>query len=259
MKSDKEIKRLESKFDIDSAREQLQKLGFRNGMKFLDVGCGGGAMTRMVAKLAKRSKIYGLDVDEGHIAYARNMAQKEHLLNISYIKGNIYSLPFNDNTFDFIWSRFLFEYIKDPLSALKELKRVVKRGGVVCVGDIDGNCLFHYPINELFKKKLDKTMELLAPFGFDPFVGRKLYYFFSKAGFRKTEMTLFPYHNIYGRPDKKDYENWKIKIESVVNFIREKKAASSEYADSLKKRFMRLIRDENTFTYSVLIFARGIK
>lgn len=259
MKSNKEIKRLESKFDVDSAREQLEKLGFRNGMRFLDAGCGGGAMTRLAAKSAKRSRIFGIDANEDHVAYAEKTAQKQHLPNIKYYKASIYNLPFKDSSFDFIWSRFLFEYLKDPLSALRELKRVAKRGGIVCVGDIDGNCLFHYPTNDLFRNKLNKAMKLLEPFGFDPFVGRKLYYFFKKAGFGKIEVSLFPYHNIYGKPGKKDYENWETKIASVTNFIKKINTANSKFAASLKKDFLRYIRHNNTFTYSVLIFAKGIK
>lgn len=251
-----ELKRLESKFNPSVTLEQVQSFGFRNGQSFLDIGCGSGAMTRTVAVAYPQSRIIGVDVNKDFINYAKKVAQKERMKNVLYEQGDIYNLPFGNNSFDFVWARFLFEYLKHPLEALKEMKRVAKKGGIVVVGDLDGNCLFNYPINKELEDNLFITIELLKKHGFDPFVGRKLYNYFKKIGFEDIEIKIVPYHNIFGKPNRRILLNWQKKVQGITSFLKRRGAINFK---KIGKQFLEHIKNENTFTYSVLIFAKGKK
>lgn len=257
--TDKELERLEAKFEKESTLEQLNTLGFKNGMRFLDAGSAGGATTRLVASIAPESKVFGIDKNENYLHYARGLAQDEGLTTITYQQSDIASIPFKDDSFDFVWCRFLFEYLRMPLEALKELRRVVRPGGIVAIGDLDGNCIFHYPMEKTFENRLMKILALLENYGFDPFVGRKLFHYFLKTGFNKAETHLFPYHNIAGKPNERHSYNWRTKISNVISFLRAKSAINHKFLSQFEKEVIEYIHDEKTFTYSVLIFAKGRK
>ena len=63
-------------------------------------------------------------------------------------------LPFVDNKFDLIYTRFLLEYLKYPENVLKEFKRVGKHGGKLIMQDLDGQLVTHYPIKNEFENRI---------------------------------------------------------------------------------------------------------
>ena len=253
----REKKRLEIKFNPEHARQQLLDMGFKKGMKFLDAGCGTGAMVRTVKEYDPKNKhIYGVDANRGFLAHGSSLLSdnKSH-----YCSGNLYKLPFKDNSFDFVWTRFVLEHLVNPLAAIKEMKRVLKRGGIIAVGDLDGNCVFHYPMEKEFEKKLNAILKLLGPYGFDPLIGRKLFYFLRVLKFSRIDVKLYPYHNIFGRPDKNAWLNWNIKINETVVFLKKNSKLSAAGLKNIRKQLLSYILNKNTYTYSVLIFAKGVK
>lgn len=256
--SKKELKRIEAKFDETTALSQLLKMGFKNQKTFLDIGCGGGAMTRLVKKTFPKSRVIGVDSNPDRINFAK-MKAKRLKLDITYICANVYSLPLNNNTIDFIWSRFLFEYLGQPLKALTEMKRIAKINASVCVGDLDGNCMFHYPQTKQFQHKLNLAVKKLSSFGFDPFIGRKLYSYFRKVGFKKICVHIYPYHNIAGKIHQKALNNWTSKVDLIGDFLKKTSLNKSNFIGAFKKDFISFIKDPDTFTYSILIFVKGLK
>jgi ubiquinone/menaquinone biosynthesis C-methylase UbiE len=215
-------------------------------------------MTRLVKKLAPKTEITGIDNNPDRIDYAVKFAKKLRL-DIKYECADISSLPFKSGTFDFVWSRFLFEYLKYPIKALKEMRRIAKKGGIVCVGDLDGNCVFHYPFKKSFSQRLQLVVNSLAKFGFDPFVGRKLFSYFKQVGFTKISAKIFPYHNIAGKPDDKSLKNWEMKVDSIGNFLENITVNKGNFIKKFKREFLKYIKNPDTFTYSSLIFIKGEK
>jgi ubiquinone/menaquinone biosynthesis C-methylase UbiE len=255
-----ELDRLENKFNIYESLKQLKLLGFEDGMSFVDIGIGSGKMTRMVAEYFSKSKtIIGVDINDSFLEFAKSKAKNNNLEQIEYMQGNIYKLPLKDNSVDFVWSRFVFEYLKDPLLALKEIRRVLKKGGIVAIGDLDGNCLNHYPLSEKLENDINFIIKLLSQKGFDPFVGRKLYSYLKETSFNQIKTFLFPYHMIAGKPNKNDLDNWSSKLLNIKKYSTSSFDVSTEYIEKAIDDFLTMIKDENVFTYSTLIFAKGIK
>lgn len=258
--SPKERKRLDLKFNVEQSKQELVDMGFKKGMSFLDVGSASGNMVRLVGEYDIDNKnIAGVDINTQYVDYCNEFVKKSKNQNIKYYVGNTYQLPFKDNQFDFIWSRFLLEHLKDPFLAIKEMKRVLKPSGKLAIGDIDGNCLFHYPIEEKFEKELFEAIELLKPFGFDPFIGRKLFHFMKQLRMKNIDVKIYPYHDIHGEPNKIDLENWMSKIKSVIDFIKKANLMDIDKANDIETNFIKLIKSKQTFTYSTLIFVRGEK
>ncbi len=105
-------------------------LGMKDGMKVLDVGCGTGECTCYIAKGVKNCEFYGIDMDDAFIEYARNR-EFDNQNTFEFIKGDALKLPFPDRTFDLVVSHTFLTNIGEPLKALREMKRVAKKGAVV--------------------------------------------------------------------------------------------------------------------------------
>lgn len=258
MEHETEGARIRKKTNAEATRAQLMLAGLKPGMHALDVGCASGAATLEMARLADPATVVGLDGSAARLQEAMDLACSVGIRNVCFQRGNAMDLPFDSATFDFVWSRFLMEYLPDPLAAIREMRRTAKPGGLVAVADLDGNCLFHYPIEPNLEQGIEKVMRLPALKGFDPFVGRKLYHFFRRAGFSTITAHVQAHHVIAGIPTEGDRENWREKISTIRRALAGE-AVDSDELDRLTDAFMKLIESPDTFTYSPLITVVGTR
>lgn len=107
-------------------------LGLTGEMKILDVGCGSGFFTRLLAEGLTGGRVVGLDRDERHIAAAREIAGEQGLeKKTGFLVGGAFELPFPDGCFDLVVSHTFFNVVKNSRAALGEMIRVVGDGGRV--------------------------------------------------------------------------------------------------------------------------------
>lgn len=104
--------------------------GVKEGMRILDVGCGTGFFTRLMADGVEKVSIVGLDIEEPFLVYAKNVASEQHL-PIEFVLGDALDLPFADDSFDLVTSHTFFTSIHDPEKAISEMKRVLRPGGKI--------------------------------------------------------------------------------------------------------------------------------
>ncbi|MCU9613082.1 class I SAM-dependent methyltransferase [Caldibacillus lycopersici] len=127
---------------------------------FLDLGCGRGAIFYLIVKtLGKTVKGTGIDlwrkVDQSgnDRSIAMNNAAIEGVSNqIQLITGDMRSLPFQNNSFDFVTSNMAIHNIKqkmDRRKALKEAYRVLKSGGILIIVDISYGKEYKAVVEEL--------------------------------------------------------------------------------------------------------------
>ncbi|MFC1836275.1 class I SAM-dependent methyltransferase [Thermodesulfobacteriota bacterium] len=248
MEHESEGARIRNKTDLESTRSQLMMAGLERGMHCLDVGCASGAVSVEMARLADPGAVVGLDTSEQRLDQAEALAQEAGVSRILFRRGDAYQIPSEDDTFDFVWNRFLLEYLKDPGAAIREMKRVTKPGGTVVSADLDGNCLFHYPIEPRLERGLEKVMKILSASGFYPFVGRKLYHYYGQVGFSDIRVFMMPHHLIAGVPTENQRQNWYEKIETIRERVTDSSTVSEEMR-SIARSFKELIDSPDTFTY----------
>ena len=149
--------------------------------RILDVGCGPGTTTQVLAESIPTGCITGLDIDKRFINYAENEARKYNLKNVQYVTGDCYDMNFEDNIFDGCFALNLLEFLKKPVDALIEIKRVTKPNGVICIMDIDYENIIIRPAVR-HSEKIVKINALLKKYkGADAYVGRKLEQYFHMA------------------------------------------------------------------------------
>lgn len=107
----------------------------RPGMRLLDCGCGVGSITVGLAEAVAPGEAVGMDIDERQLTAARTLAQSRGTPNLTFAQGSIYALPFPEASFDAVFANTVLEHLHDPLAALREMRRVLRPGGVAGVRD----------------------------------------------------------------------------------------------------------------------------
>ena len=102
---------------------------------------------------------------------------------VSFEPGSVYQLPFADACFDAVFSHALLEHLNDPLSALKEMRRVVKPDGVVGARTRDWGGTLLAPEDPLLQLSIELWERLSSLNGGTPRVGKHLRGLLSAAGY----------------------------------------------------------------------------
>ncbi|MEO2034360.1 MAG: class I SAM-dependent methyltransferase [Planctomycetaceae bacterium] len=147
----------------------------------LDVGCGPGTIT---VGLARRvASVHAIDLAASQTEIARQYAEREQLQNVTFKTGSCYELPYDDQSFDRVFSHALLEHLGEPVRALAEFRRVLKPGGVVgvCSPDFGGRMLI--PPSPEVEQAAEAYAQLQSNNGGDLNAGRKLGSYLSEAGF----------------------------------------------------------------------------
>lgn len=113
----------------------LSDIPFTKKMRVLDIGCGTGAVTRIVASKLADGEIVGLDPSYVFLEKARDLSGT--FSNISFEQGDGRQLPFGENSFDVVVFHTVLSHMPSPESFLKEAYRVLKPGGYLSVFDGD--------------------------------------------------------------------------------------------------------------------------
>lgn len=99
-----------------------------SGGKILDAGCGTGLRIPAIIHHFEPVEMIGLDVSDSMLDMAQ---RKDYGRPVSFIRGNLYSLPFENNSFDAVIATWAIETTRNPGRAVQELLRVVKPAGLV--------------------------------------------------------------------------------------------------------------------------------
>lgn len=184
----------------------LEKAKQNPNLKLLDVGCGSGSITIELAKLVPEGQVTGLDISGAILESARVHAERQGVLNISFVKGDVHELPFADWTFDVVCTHQAVAHFNDHGEAISELIRVTKKGGVVCLreGDLTtGKFLPGYSIlDECFKV----IIGVHEANGGTSDAGRRLKHWVEEAGISKERIMATQSVWIYDTPEgRKEY------------------------------------------------------
>ncbi len=243
--------------DADEADAHLDLVGIQSGDTILDAGCASGWLTRRIARRAHPGRATGVDQSARRIAQARRIADTESIPNIDFVEGDLYDLPFQDNRFDRAISRYTFEYLDHPETALAEMIRVTRPGGSIAIADLDGNGLLHYPMPPLLEHLGASLTRRLDQLGFDPFIGRKLFTLCHRAGLKSIRVHALPHHLTAGRASPRDLENWAIKLKTIRPHIESLFPSSSAY-DRFMEQCLEHLRRPDSLTWSLTFFVVGV-
>ncbi len=188
--NDRELTRLERQATVawPIERARLLEVGLKPDMRILDLACGPGFISRLIAaELGPEGEVVGIDLNDGLLEIAAATAAEWNALpersNLSFYKADAYRLDLPDDSFDLVYARFLFQHLARPLDAMAEIRRALKPGGRLLIADVD-DAVFNI-LPEL--PGLTPMMEIAAAAqserGGDRRIGRKLPHYLKRAGF----------------------------------------------------------------------------
>jgi SAM-dependent methyltransferase len=119
---------------LDSIGLLIELAGVTDGDTVLDVACGPGLVSCAFARRARQ--VTGLDLTPAMIEQAEQRQGQENLANLSWCVGTATPLPFPDQSFSLVITRYSMHHLLSPTDALREMIRVCRPGGRVLVADV---------------------------------------------------------------------------------------------------------------------------
>ena len=162
----------------------------RAGQSVLDVGCGPGTITVDLANLVAPGRVVGVDHAPGILEQARLAAAEAGLADrTEFAQADVHALEFADDTFDVVHAHQVLQHVGGPVTALREMRRVCKPGGIVAVRESDYRAFFWYPDSPelLWWQKLYDTVARAN--GGEPDAGRRLWSWAREVGFSEVTPT----------------------------------------------------------------------
>jgi ubiquinone/menaquinone biosynthesis C-methylase UbiE len=217
-------------------------LGVRPGIIAVDVGCGSGFFTRMIAKgLQGQGKVIGVDIDKQLLYSAKDFAEREGLHSlIEFKKASAYQLPFSDNFADVVACHTLLYILGKPLKALREMIRIAKpQGRIVAIESDYKGCVIYNPFDEKYDELAYRFNNAVIRmfkeiYGADLCVGSKLPSIFMQAQLTQIEtygylLPISPptWENKYSVEELVDY--YKKSLPSLTSWSEEERKAMEKY------------------------------
>lgn len=260
MESTEEAFRLEIKTDPEAVRQQACWCGVKPGLRVLDVGCGSGKTTSILHEMVQPGgSASGIDFSTDRIAYAK--MHYGQLPGIDFSVCNFMEPLKGIGQFDLIWVRFVLEYfLAESHEIVKNISCLLKPGGVLCLLDLDYNCLSHYELPPMIGNLLPRLMNRLEEqFNFDIYAGRKLYSYLYDQGYQHIQVNLVAHHLFFGSIKAGDVYNWMKKIEVNANRFKDLFDDYPGGYEAFINDFNKFLIDPRRFTYTPLIMCKGMK
>ena len=249
MEDPREAQRLLDKVDAHAWIAKFLEPHLPHVRSLLSVGCGPGVFLKELAQNYPGIEVVGVDMSPSRVRGAEERLRG--LPNARACVGNAQSLPFDSDSFDLVFSRFLMEYLPNKQGAVREMARVCSQGGKLLLQDLDGQLVWHYPEDAELQNTTEKILSYLAGTGFDPFVGRKLFSLCLGAPLTNVSVRLDPYHLYAGCIDDTQFSQWQSKLE-IARPQLVAALGSEEAAWQYSQRFLEYLRCPETLTYSCL-------
>ena len=242
--SSKESARLQRQADLwdPHAYELFERIGVRKGWKILEVGPGRGSL-----HLDLRRRVRGpIDAVERSPIFAEFLASqcsRDKLGHGKLWNCDLIEAPLPKDHYDFIFARWVFLFLPDPLDHIKQLVRALKPGGTLAIQDYLRDTLNLVPRPPEWDSFMQADRAFFASQGGDVNIGSKLPQLFNASGLRDIEVTP---HLKFGRPGEPVWEWLSDYFLGVLKQYSQYKGFSIEHSRALRKSWRTAERDSES-------------
>jgi ubiquinone/menaquinone biosynthesis C-methylase UbiE len=159
----------------------------------LEVAPGPGYFSIELAKMGNYN-ITGMDISFDFIEICKNNSKRENV-NITFVQGNVSSMAFEDNTFDFVFCSAAFKNFKEPVTALREMYRVLKNNGIALIVDMN---------HDVSKEKLAEEAAKISKSGMERLFMKITFKGLCKGAYSKNELENMIKETLFNRNEIKE-------------------------------------------------------
>jgi len=256
--SDDEPRRLDRQAAMYGTEDDLRFAALPEVADVLDAGCGSGSAARLFASSRPRCSVVGLDRNAQYLDYASRQAVASGLSNVRFQQGDVLALPFEDSSFDVVWSKHLLQWVRERENAIAEFVRVTRPGGRIVACNFDGFCLQHHPVDPIVQADVEAWFTATQrELGFDNMLGRKLPAMFKAAGLQNVTVDIIADKAFSGFGGGAERAwNWEMQWRSAFQFS-VKVFGSAEGAEAATQRLLRRFNDPDVYLYTTLFYVQG--
>jgi SAM-dependent methyltransferase len=168
----------------------------RSGQRLLDVGCGPGNITIDLAARVAPGAVTGIDL----VVVAEADPAVD---NVTFAAGDVYTLDFADASFDVVHAHQVLQHLSRPVDALREMRRVLRPGGILAVRDSDYAGFVWAPADPLLDRWMALYHLVTRRNGAEADAGRYLLGWAQRAGF--TDITATSSTWTWADPDTRSW------------------------------------------------------
>jgi ubiquinone/menaquinone biosynthesis C-methylase UbiE len=171
-------------------RAFLDRLGVKRGWRCLDLGCGPGFVVEdLRVRVGDTGSIVALDESPLWIDYLTSQLRERSIDNVQLVRTRIQDAEFEPESFDLIFSRWVFSFIPEPAAVVEKLARALKPGAIFAIEDYNHEGISIFPESEGFKAVVRATRAMYAQAGGDTWVAGRARKIFREAGLETLSIT----------------------------------------------------------------------
>ena len=253
----KEFERLKHQAQLAWEKEarNLSWFGLQDGMSVLELGSGGGFVTEKLLSLLPHISITILDISPVMLEQSKKYLQSQAGQRVTFVEASITNTGLPDNSFDLAFGRLIFQHLPDPISAAREVYRVLKPGGKIVITDIDDELLWlSEPSIREAQFILDKTAYLQGQRGGNRFIGRQLWSILKETGFRNLDLETILSHS-----GNLGIEELLVQFDAFVDFLQKQDQINDRELEVINTSREKLLAASNPFIGFLWLMACGEK
>jgi ubiquinone/menaquinone biosynthesis C-methylase UbiE len=155
----------------------------RAGLDLLDLGCGPGTITLDLAARVAPGRVVGIDAAPDVIVQAQARLAEVSIPAATFAVGDAYAIDAPAAAFDVVHAHQVLQHLTDPVAALREMRRVLRPGGLLAVRDSDYGAFVWAPADPLLDRWLELYHQVTARNRAEADAGRHLLGWVQTAGF----------------------------------------------------------------------------
>ncbi|MCP3748134.1 methyltransferase domain-containing protein [Paenibacillus sp. A3M_27_13] len=193
-----EIQRLQGQVALFWEKEvkHYVEFGLRDGHSVVELGAGPGYVTENILRQFPHTRVVAVEIDPLLADYAREHTLSSFGDRCEILDGSIMATGLPDDTFDFAVTRLVLEHLHDPVSAVREVKRILKPGGTAVFVDNDFEMhIMTYPSIPELRLLYEAYCESRIAEGGSPRLGRQLPSVLRQGGFAEIDFEVICAHS----------------------------------------------------------------
>lgn len=242
------------KREVKLIREKIEDVN--KELRILEIGSGPGVITKKLCELFPKAHITCLEYDSDFAEYSREVLPEKFKNRVDIREGDIAEVTLEENHFDLVYGRLVFQHIHDVKGALENTFKSLKNGGTILITDIDEGLfgIVDPKVPELEYIYKQHIQEQIIEGG-DRFIGRKLWRLLKGVNFSSIDLDLIPINSdevgINAFVPQVDYEEMGTMIDNGL--------IKQEDIDNLKVAAEKFLESDYPFALLVLFFVTGTK